>query len=295
MLSVILLSCKKDDNPNAVNHAPSIPIINSPINNAVDLAIPLTITWTASSDEDNDAVTYNVYIGTDQNNLTLVSPNQTEISFTSYDLDLLTLYYIKIEAIDEHNASSQSNVIQFTTTKFGSYTDGRDGNLYGTVKIGGQIWMTENLRYDLSNESWDYNNDPSNSTTYGKLYSWAGAANAAPSGWHLPTDDEWKTLETTLGMSASDLDLSGYSVTRGTDQGTQLQVGGSSGMEFYPAGYRSGSSYDALGNRTYLWVNTTITNGDPYRRRLVVNDASVYRFTNPETGFAISIRLIKDE
>ena len=94
-------------------------------------------------------------------------------------------------------------------------------------------------------------------------------------------------------MPTADLDINNYSTPRGTDQGTQLQAGGASGMDFHPAGYRYNGTYDALGNRTYLWVNTTLA-GNPYRRRLVVNDPSVYRFTNPEAGYAISIRLIKD-
>ena len=55
--------------------------------------------------------------------------------------------------------------------------------------------MRENLRYELANESWDYNSNPANSATYGKLYSWSGVNNAVPPGWHLPTDDEWKILE----------------------------------------------------------------------------------------------------
>ncbi len=291
---ISLINCKKESNPEITNHAPSIPAITSPANNSTDISIPITIEWIASTDQDNDNITYNVFIGIDQNNLTLISENQTETSLTHHGLELLTLYFIKVVAIDEHNATSESNVLQFTTTKIGSYTDTRDGDIYGTVKIGDQIWMTENLRYEVANQSWDYNNDPSNTNTYGKLYSWFGAAVAVPEGWHLPTDDEWKILESELGMPSSDLNINNYSTPRGTDQGTQLQVGGTSGMEFYPAGYRSGSSFSALGNRTYLWVNTTLANGDPYRRRLVINDASVYRFTNPESGFAISIRLIKD-
>ena len=314
IVSIVFIGCKKKgctdptasnynpeaqredpNNPCEYNNGPTAPIITNPLNNSTDITSPLIISWEASTDPNNDNITYNVLLGTDQNSLSIVSANQTETTFTVNELDLLTLYYVKIEAVNQNNASTSSTTNEFTSSKFGSFTDNRDNNTYGTVKIGDQIWMTENLRYALANESWDYNNDPTNTTFNGRLYSWSGAATAAPAGWHLPTDDEWKTLETELGMPASDLNINNYSTPRGTNQGIQLQVGGSSGMEFYPAGYRSGTSYSALGNRTYLWVNTTNTNGDPYRRRLVINDPSVYRFTNPEAGFAISIRLIKDE
>ena len=315
--SIFLIGCKKKGctDPTALNYnpaaqkddpdhpceyastpvdgAPTAPVITNPVNNSTDITSPLIISWTASIDPQNENITYNVHLGTDQNSLSVVSTAQSQTSFTVNSLELLTVYYVKIEAVDEQNNTTPSTIHQFTSSKVGSFTDSRDGIVYGTVKIGDQIWMSENLRYDLTNESWDYNNDPNNSTTNGRLYSWSGAANAAPTGWHLPTDDEWKILEAELGMPTSDLGLSGYSTPRGTDQGTQLQAGGSSGMEFHPAGYRYNGTYSALGNRTYLWVNTTV-GADPYRRRLVVNEAYVYRFTNPQAGYAISIRLIKD-
>ena len=50
--------------------------------------------------------------------------------------------------------------------------------------------------------------------------------------------------------------------------------------------------------RTYLWVNTTTDSGEVFRRKLNPKSSErnfVYRFTNPPDGFAISVRLVKDE
>ena len=44
-----------------------------------------------------------------------------------------------------------------------------------------------------------YNNDPNNAKVYGYLYTWDAAKDACPTGWHLPSDDEWRTLATYLG------------------------------------------------------------------------------------------------
>lgn len=174
-----------------------------------------------------------------------------------------------------------------------TFTDTRDGHEYGFIEIGTQTWMTENLVY-VSSGSYSYNGVSSNDATYGRLYEWASVATAVPAGWHLPTDDEWKTLETALGMPAGDLNINDYGTSRGTDQGTQLKVGGSSGLDFPLAGYYDGSIYQALDDRTYLWVNTDAGGGNIFRRRLVTGDASCYRFTNAAGSFAISIRLVRD-
>ena len=52
-----------------------------------------------------------------------------------------------------------------------------------------------------------YNNDCSNLADYGRLYNWYAVDDArglCPSGWHVPTDGEFMTLEMELGMSESE-------------------------------------------------------------------------------------------
>ena len=97
----------------------------------------------------------------------------------------------------------------------GSITD-IDGNVYHSVKIGTQVWMVENLKttkyrngdpiinatanwaYQITGAYCWYNNDESNKDTYGALYNWNSvndSRNVAPTGWHVPSDAEWKTLQ----------------------------------------------------------------------------------------------------
>ena len=91
--------------------------------------------------------------------------------------------------------------------------------IYKKVTIGSQTWMAENLNFRTDN-SYCYNNDASNCSKYGRLYTWnaavgkseeecghnknctLGAGNVrgvCPEGWHLPSKDEWNTLITTVG------------------------------------------------------------------------------------------------
>ncbi len=81
----------------------------------------------------------------------------------------------------------------------GTFKDTRDGHVYNWVKIGTQVWMTTNMKFDIPAESWSYNNDSITDLHYGKLYTWKGAQSACPKGWHLPSDKEWNVLIQSLG------------------------------------------------------------------------------------------------
>jgi uncharacterized protein (TIGR02145 family) len=99
-----------------------------------------------------------------------------------------------------------------------------DGNVYRTVVIGTQTWMTENLKTTRFNDSvqipqildgdaWKklatpgyclYDNSVTFGKNYGALYNWyaVDASNVhklAPKGWHVATEADWSTLETFLG------------------------------------------------------------------------------------------------
>jgi len=187
-------------------------------------------------------------------------------TFTSFISGLTpnTVYYLKAYATNSKGTGYGQQVIFETLplNQTGTLNDARDGKTYETVKIGDQWWMAENLNYTMSN-SWCYNNSSANCDTLGRLYSWSSAASSCPSGWHLPTDDEVKIMEIELGMSEAEANSTG---NRGTDQGTQLKKGGSSGFDMLYSGFRyPGGTYATLGTGATFWTSTESGSSAWYR------------------------------
>jgi uncharacterized protein (TIGR02145 family) len=135
--------------------------------------------------------------------------------------------------------------------KTGTFTDKRDGQKYRTVRIGNHVWMAENLRYKIG-DSWCYENDESKCRQYGRLYDWNMAKRACPTGWHLPSEEEWDGLVIEVGSSTGGKKLK---ATNGWDEngnGTDDY-----GFSALPGGYRyTDGSFDDAGREGYWWTAT---------------------------------------
>jgi uncharacterized protein (TIGR02145 family) len=149
----------------------------------------------------------------------------------------------------------EQNAVDPSTVIAGSLTDFRDGRTYKTVTIGTQTWMAQNLNYETAN-SYCYSDTPSNCTKYGRLYTWAAATSACPSGWHLPTMAEFETLITAVGgTSTAGTKLKSTSGWNSSDN----SVSGTDNYSFsaLPAGRGYGNGdYYGEGDYAYFWSST---------------------------------------
>ena len=196
-----------------------------------------------------------------------------------------------------------------------------DGNYYPTVINGNQEWMASNLATthysngDAISEvpdniqwsgaetpAWCYlNNNVGNNVVFGKLYNgfaMEDSRNVCPAGWHVPSNDDWAILMTTLG--GSDVAASAMRTTGTISEGTGLWPfdnvisNNISGFSAQPAGFRNLDGTFATQIYGTVWWSNTLTANDTYYTRSVYSFSnSVFNqdFTRPQ-GF--SVRCLRD-
>jgi uncharacterized protein (TIGR02145 family) len=146
--------------------------------------------------------------------------------------------YTEAEAAAKADAQARS-----TGTEKGTFTDQRDGKVYKTVQIGEQVWMAENLNFEVIG-SVCYENDPANGQKYGRLYNWETAKIACPKGWHLPSKEEWEVLTAAVGGESLKA-ASGWKTNNDTD---------AFGFAALPGGFgSSGGNFKDVGSSGFWW------------------------------------------
>jgi len=185
------------------------------------------------------------------------------------------------------------------------FVDERNGKEYNRLRFGRDVWMAENLNYGLMiegnqdqtdnqiSETYYYYNDPAMGDLYGGLYQWNELMNYSteentrglcPAGWEVPSHKDWMKLEMELGMGQAEATLFEW---RGTDQGTQLKEGGSSGFDALMGGKRvTNGNFKSVNFWATFWNSTGYTRsmekGDQYRTQIWNSG-----FDDPSNGYSV--------
>ena len=185
--------------------------------------------------------------------------------YTCVNILLLTFIIQGCEKEEENNTNGKSTAVFNASKTYGTMTD-QDGNIYKTIIIGNQTWMAENLRttkyrdgsaIPKVSDSLEWSNlttgaycpyrdtlNPLFIATYGRLYNWyaVNTGMLAPEGWHIPTKNEWQTLEEFIGL--------------GPGLGGKLKETGTLHWEDPNAGATNASGFTALPSGIYGYPNT---------------------------------------
>ena len=189
----------------------------------------------------------------------------------SYNNQVRLIFFMLFFILFSLSCKKEKNEI---TIKHGEFVDNRDGKSYKTVTINGKVWMAENLAYYTNEGCWAYDDDESNVAEYGRLYNFDAASQACPSGWRLPSIDEYDQI---FNISSNNEDY--------VNAFNPLGGGIRSSDNYYGTNYRYLSDAGYFGtsasNNSNSWVCV-------YRYGF-----SGFNYQDLSTG--VSIRCIKDE
>jgi uncharacterized protein (TIGR02145 family) len=186
-----------------------------------------------------------------------------------------------------------------------------DGNSYKTVKIGSQIWMSENLKvtkyrngesipnvtnnYEWSNlniGAWNINQDV---TIYGRLYNWFTVSDnrgLCPNGWHVPSLEEWNILVDFLGGE----EIAGAKLKATTLWDSNEGATNESGFAAFANGFaliNTGNLHVDNGNLGFFWSSSPWSDWGAISKKLwtITNDIKNH-IGDKKNGF--SVRCLRD-
>lgn len=168
-----------------------------------------------------------------------------------------------------------------------------DGNVFKTTEREGKTWMANNL-YGTEAGTYYQESDILGSL-FGKYYTWTEAQTACPSGWHLPTSDEFDEC---FGGSTGDLmvNASFVSVTM-WEYWPQVIISNSTNFCALPVGYRDYTNETApeTGYKKYacFWTKDEVEDRGVFRS-IYEQDELVQKSQGDKNTLALSVRCIKD-
>ena len=174
-----------------------------------------------------------------------------------------------------------------TAAEMGTFVDPRDGTEYKTCKIGNQIWLAENLKFELdSDDCLAYDEDYQYFDKYGYLYCENGLEAAIPEDWHLPTQKEWETMVRFAKKDSRCKDVLSVIASEEWIESSSDKYG----FSMFPGGMRDcGDYFVQLGYSAYFWVRE-----EGNRYDCISFEEGFDGINDGETLLYASVRLVKN-
>lgn len=300
-------SCSTSPNNNGGSTTTVIPLAPSNLTGVLVSSSQVDLTWI---DHSTNETGFKIERRLDGGNYVLVGTvNADVLNYSDLGLIANTNYTYRVVSFNAVGSSlTYSNVWSINTG--GTIPTG------STVTICSQVWMTKNLDVstyrngdaipqvtdptawaNLTTGAWCYyNNDAANGPIYGKLYNWYAVNDVRglpPTGYHVPSDAEWTTLETCLGGSSV---AGGAMKEAGLMHWWSPNTGATNSSGF--AGLPGGDRFDYgafvnFGNGGHWWSSTENGNSLAWYRLMNYSITDVLRNDDGKT-YGFSVRCVKD-
>jgi uncharacterized protein (TIGR02145 family) len=221
-----------------------------------------------------------------------------------------TIYHYRIRALNSSGTFSGQD-LTFRTYNDQTVSD-INGNVYNTVTIGSKVWMAENLKVTKFNDGksislitdgkvwgetstpaycWYDNDSLTYKNDYGALYNWftVSTGKLCPSGWHIPSIQEWGSLTGYLYQNAG-----GKMKEAGTNHWFNFDkfASNESGFSALPGGWRTDNdTFFGLGEAGYWWSSSEDNPLSAWHFDVFGNS---YTSTIMVKEYGCSIRCLKD-
>lgn len=181
------------------NNLPTKPLLISPSIGSKDVESDSTLKWQAASDIDNDNITYDVYLGTDNPPTTKVSTGQSGVEYKMNGIKSKTLHYWKIIAKDSKGGETGSDVWSFTSGNFSPSVATIISPVDQATKISENTPLKWNASTDPENDNITYdvylgtNNPPTTKVSSDQTateYTPTGQTNATTYYWQIISKDD---------------------------------------------------------------------------------------------------------
>ena len=218
------------------------------------------------------------------------------------------------------NNKIYNNACEDSSFVCGAQIADSEDNIYDTILIGDQCWFVQNLNIgemisgtssQTDNgvyEKYCYGNNSDNCDIYGGLYQWNELMNYStfttqgicPTGWHVPTDDDWSTLtRAVISDSLCDPDTgcdpAGTYLKASSTNPISWDGTNTSGFTALPAGLRNDNGdFIILGDSAYFWSSSVSDFGGSWSRYLGSGLSEVPRDFNIRTN-GYSVRCLRTE
>mgnify|MGYP002626469977 CR=1 FL=1 len=217
-------------------------------------------------------------------------------------------YYIRSQASSVVIVNQETSLnIPGQTDEDPVFTDGRDGNSYRYVSLGGLDWFARNLAYTGGYAPFGAE---VLRNIFGTFYTWDEARTACPEGWRLPSAADWKSLAEALGAAPADVHstfegISGKMMTEAYFNDNELweftatvKITGDSGFAALPFGYANvdGSMYKFSDFYSYavFWTDEELNEEQAYYRYMYYSSPDVRVATGYKNYFAAPVRCVRD-
>lgn len=194
-----------------------------------------------------------------------------------------------------------------------------DGNIYTSVKVGRQLWLSRDLRVTHFNNGEEipyltasstegaycyFNNDVNRPAVYGLLYNGYiinDERGVCPTGWHIPTEREFfelvHYLDNRATLKREIVSLTAGSMLKIAAEGYWLENPGTNdvGWSALPGGRFSNGDFGMSGVVGTWWTSTEYAPNpiaQMYYQLTFGNSIVYHSFLNK--GFGMSIRCLKD-